>query len=66
MIALLTTSTLLSLLFWLAIIAIVVWAVIALVKASGVPIPQPVWIILTAVVGIALILLIAKLFGILV
>ncbi len=53
----------LSLLIWVAIAAVVVWAIIALVKWSGIPIPQPVWIILTAFVCIALILFIAKMFG---
>jgi hypothetical protein len=58
-----STKEMASFLIWLAIAAIVIWAVIALVKASGLPIPQPVWIVLAALVGILLILLIAKLFG---
>lgn len=53
----------LSLLIWVAVACIVVWAIIALVRWSGMPIPQPVWIILTAFLGIALILFIAKVFG---
>lgn len=53
----------LSLLIWVAVACIVVWAIIALVRWSGIPIPQPVWIILTAFLGIALILFIAKVFG---
>lgn len=57
------TSGLIGLLIWVAIAAIVAWAIIALVKWSGIPIPQPVWIILTAFIGIFLILLIARAFG---
>lgn len=52
-----------GLLVWLAILAIVAWAVVALVRCFGIPIPQPVWIILAAFFGIFLILLIAKVFG---
>jgi hypothetical protein len=58
-----STGNLIQLLIWFAVAAIVVWAIIALVKWSGVPIPQPVWIILGAFAGIALILFIARLFG---
>lgn len=61
--ALPSTGSLIGLLIWVAIAAIVCWAIVALVKWSGVPIPQPVWIILTALVGILLILFIAKVFG---
>lgn len=61
--ALPSTGAMLSLLIWVAVACIVVWAIIALVRWSGVPIPQPVWIILTAFLGIALILFIAKMFG---
>lgn len=53
----------LSLLIWVAIACVVIWAIIALVRWSGIPIPQPVWIILTAFLAIALILFIAKMFG---
>lgn len=63
MIALVSTGSLIGLLVWVAIACIVVWAIIALVKWSGIPIPQPVWIILTAFIGIALILVIARFFG---
>ncbi len=52
-----------GLLVTVAIIAIVAWAIFALVKWSGIPIPQPVWIVLAALIGIFLILLIAKLFS---
>lgn len=56
---------LIGLLVWVAIAAVVVWAIIALVKWSGIPIPQPVWIIFTAFLAIAAILLIARAFGML-
>lgn len=58
-----STGSLIGLLIWVAIAAIVVWAIIALVRWSGIPIPQPVWIILTALLGIVLILFIARMFG---
>lgn len=61
----LSTGSLVGLLVWVAVAAIVIWAIIALVKWSGIPIPQPVWIILTAFLGIACILLIARAFGML-
>jgi len=60
-----STSSLLGLLIWVAVACVVIWAIIALVKWSGIPIPQPVWILLSAFIGIALILLIARLFGVL-
>lgn len=56
-------SGLIGILVWVAIAVLVAWGVIALVKWSGIPIPQPVWIILTVFIGIALILLIARFFG---
>ncbi len=58
-----STGSLVGLLVWVAIACIVCWAIIALVKWSGVPIPQPVWIILTAFIGIALILFLARVLG---
>lgn len=58
-----SSASLIQLLIWFAIAAIVAWAIIALVKWSGVPIPQPVWIILGAFAGIALIIFIARMFG---
>lgn len=61
-----SAGSLIGLLVWVAIAAVVVWAIIALVRWSGIPIPQPVWIILTAFLGIACILLIARFFGMLV
>lgn len=61
-----STGSMLSLLIWVAVAAVVVWAIIALIKWSGIPIPQPVWIILTAFLAIALILFIAKMFGLVV
>lgn len=53
----------LGLLLWVAVAAIVIWAIIALIKWSGIAIPQPVMIILTALVAIFLILLIFRAFG---
>lgn len=58
-----STGGLIGLLVWVAIACIVAWAIIALVKWSGIPIPQPVWILLSAFIGIALILIIARFFG---
>lgn len=54
---------LIGLFIWVAIAALVIWGIIALVRWSGVSIPQPVWIILTVFIGIFLILLIARFFG---
>lgn len=62
----LSTGSLLGVLLWVAVAAVVVWAVIALVRWSGVPIPQPVIIILTALVAIFLIILLFRAFGLLV
>ena len=56
-------SSLIGLLIWVAVAAIVIWAIIALVKWSGLPIPQPVWIIITAIFGIVAILFIARTLG---
>lgn len=47
----------------LAIIVLVVWGIIALVRCMGWAIPQPVWIVLTVLGGIFLILMLAKVFG---
>lgn len=57
------TGGLLQLLIWVAVACVVIWGIIALVRWSGITIPQPVWIILTCFVCIFLILLIAKFFG---
>lgn len=56
---------LLGILVWVAIAVVVIAAIIALVKYSGIPIPQPVWIVLGAFIAIVLILLIAKFAGLL-
>lgn len=61
-----STSGLLGVLLWVAIAAVVIWAIIALVRWSGIPIPQPVIIILTALVCIFLIILLFRAFGMLV
>lgn len=58
-----SVGSLINLLVWVAIFAVVVGAIIALIKYSGVSIPQPVWIVLWAFIAIFLILLIARVFG---
>lgn len=63
-IAALPSSTgLVQLFIWVAIAALVIWGIIALVKWSGIPIPQPVWIILTVLIGVFCIIALARLFG---
>ena len=62
-IAIPSSGSLVGLIIWAAILAVAVWAIIALVKWSGVQIPQPVWIVLSALVAIFLILFIARIFG---
>ncbi len=61
-----TTSSLLGMLLYVAIAAVIIWAVIALVRWSGIPIPQPVIIILTALICILLIVWLFRVFGVLV
>lgn len=61
-----STGSLIQLLIWVAVACIVVWAIIALVKWSGIAIPQPVWIIFIAFVSIGLIVLMARFFGLMV
>ncbi len=63
LLALLSTGGLVSLLIYVAIAAIVIYAVVALIRWSGIAIPQPVIIILSALLGIFLILLLARAFG---
>ncbi len=58
-----STGGLIGLLVWVAVAAIVIWAIIALVRWSGLPIPQPVIIVFTAFCGIFLILLMARAVG---
>lgn len=58
-----STGSLIGLLIWVAIAAVVISAIIALVKWSGIAIPQPVWIVLWAFIAIALFLFIARMFG---
>lgn len=65
-VALPSVAGLLGILVWVAIAAVVIAAIVALVKYSGIPIPQPVWIVLWAFVAIVLILLIARFAGLLV
>ncbi len=47
----------------LAIVALIVWGVISLIRYSGWTIPQPVYIVLTVLGGIFLIVWLAKVFG---
>jgi hypothetical protein len=56
-------SSLLGLLFWVAILAVVVWAVVALIRHMGITIPYPVQIVFWALLSIALIVLLFRLFG---
>lgn len=63
LLAIASVNSLIGLLIWVAIAAVVIWAIVALIRWSSVPIPQPVWIILTAFICIALILFIARMFG---
>lgn len=37
-----STGSLVSLLIWVAIAAVVIWGIVALIKWSGIAIPQPV------------------------
>lgn len=47
----------------LAIVALIIWGVFALVRYMGWAIPQPVIIVLTVLVGILMIVWLARLFG---
>jgi len=58
-----STTGLVQLFIYIAIAALIIWGIIALVRWSGLPIPQPVWIILTVFVGIFCIIALARLFG---
>lgn len=59
-----STASLVSLLIWVAIAVIVIGAIIALIKWSGIVIPQPVVIVFWALLAIVLILWLANFFGI--
>lgn len=61
-----SSSSLLGLLLWVAIAAVVIWAIIALVRWSGIPIPQPVIIIFVALASILGIILLFRLFGVII
>lgn len=61
--ALPSTAGLVQLLIYAAIAALIIWGIVALVRWSGIPIPQPVWIILTVLVGVFCIVWLARLFG---
>lgn len=62
----LNSAGLLTLLFEVAIICVVVWAILAMVARSGVVIPPVVRILLIAVASIVAIVLIARFLGVLV
>lgn len=47
----------------LAIVALIIWGVVALLRYMGWAIPQPVWIVLTVLGGIFLIVWLARVFG---
>ena len=64
LVALPSTSAMFSFMFWVAIAAVVVWAIISLIKWSGIVIPPPVRIIFVALVSILLIGFLARLFGV--
>lgn len=59
-----STTGLVSLLIWVAIAVIVIVAIVALIKWSGIVVPQPVIIVFWALVAIVLILWLANFFGI--
>lgn len=61
-----SSSSLIGLLIWVAIAAIVIFAILALIKWAGIVIPPPVQIIFWAFLSIALVLLIARFFGLLI
>lgn len=54
---------LVGLLFKVAIACVVLWAIYALLQWAGITIPQPVWIIITALVCILLIYWVFQIFG---
>lgn len=57
-------TSLIGLLVWVAITCVVIWAIVALVRWSGIAIPKPVEIVFWAFLCIALIVLVARFFGI--
>jgi len=59
-----STGGLVSLLIYVAIAVVVIAAIIALVKWSGITIPQPVVIVFWALLAIILIIWLAKFFGV--
>lgn len=59
-----STGSLLGLLLWVAIAAVVIWAIFALLQWAGVSIPPPVRIIFIALVFIFLIIFLFRAFGI--
>lgn len=61
-----SSGSLLGILLWVAIAAIVIWAIYALLGWAGVVIPQPVRIIFIALVSIVAIILMFRAVGVLV
>ncbi len=59
------TGGLLHLLLIVAIACVVAWAIFALIKWAGWTIPQPIWIILTALFCIFVIVKLFQIFGML-
>lgn len=53
-------------LVYVAVAVLLIWGIVQLVKWSGIPIPRPVWVVLTVLIGIFLIVWLARAFGIIV
>lgn len=58
-----STGSLLGLLLWVAVAAVVIWAIYALLQWAGITIPRPIAIILTALVCIVVIVWLFKVAG---
>lgn len=65
-VALPAAGGLLGLLFWVAVFAVIVVAVVAIIRHMGIAIPPVVVIVFWALLSIALIILLFRLFGVLV
>jgi len=62
--AILNISALLQMLIYLAIVGLIIWGIFALLRHFGLAIPQPVMIVLYVLAGVALILFLARAFGV--
>lgn len=62
--AAINTSALLQSFIILAIACVIFWGIAELLKWWGVTIPRPIVIVLTVLIGVALIIWIARLFGV--